>query len=214
MRLDRRDVAGLAIVAVTALVSVLAYPALPSRLAIHFDAAGQPDTVVSKPVALAILPVVAAGLVALFRVLPSIDPLGENFAEFQRYYDMIAVVGVGVVGYAHVLVVLWNLGYRFDVGQALVPVLAVTYYVTGLVVENASRNWFVGIRTPWTLSDEEVWDETHSRSGVLFKIAALVALLALPFPGYFTLLAVGPVVVAALLPIAYSFVLYRRLHGS
>lgn len=212
MDLDRRDLAGLGIVLLTAAVSVVAYPSLPGRMAIHFDAASQPDSFVAKPLALAFSPLLAAGVVALFRILPSIDPLGENVANFQRYYDLVAVVTVGVVAYAHLVVVVWNLGYPFDVTQAVVPVLAVTYYVTGLVIENASRNWFVGIRTPWTLSDEEVWDETHRRSAVLFKLAGLLALLALVLPEYFLLFAIGPVLVASLVPILYSFVLYRRLH--
>lgn len=212
MDLDRRDLVGGAIVLLTVVASAVAYPELPADLAIHFDATGTPDSVVSKPVGLALAPLLAAGIVALFKILPAIDPLGKNVAEFQRYYDLVAVVTVGVVAYAHAVVLVWNLGYRFDVTQAIVPVLAVTYYVTGLVVENASRNWFVGIRTPWTLSDERVWDETHERSGILFKTAAAITLLALPFPGYFTLLAIGPIVVAALVPMVYSFVLYRRLH--
>lgn len=212
MNLDRRDLAGLGIVGLTAILSVVAAPQLPDQMAIHFDAGSQPDSFVAKPLGLAFAPLLAAGLVVLFRILPAIDPLGKNFADFQRYYDLIAVEAVGVVAYVHVLIVLWNLGYRFDVTQAIVPVLAVTYYVAGLVIENASQNWFVGIRTPWTLSDEAVWNETHRRSGILFKLAGLVTLLAIPFPEYFVLLAIGPIAVAALVPTVYSFVLYRRLH--
>lgn len=214
MELERRDVVGSVIVLVSVVASVVASPELPAELAIHFDASGTPDTVVSKTLGLALMPLIGAGVVALFRVLPAIDPLGENVAEFQRYYDLVAVVTVGVVAYAHAVVLVWNLGYRFDVTQAIVPVLAVTYYVTGMVVENASRNWFVGIRTPWTLSDERVWDRTHERSAVLFKAAGAVALLAIPFPEFFEVLAIGPIVVAALVPMGYSFVLYRRLQRN
>lgn len=214
MELTRRDLAGGAIVLLTVIVSVAAYPELPERLAIHFDAAGEPDSFVSKPIGLVAMPALAAGLAVLFRVLPAIDPLGENVAGFQRYYDLVAVVAVGVVAYVHVLVVVWNLGYDVPITQALAPVLAVLYYVVGAVVENAERNWFVGIRTPWTLSNEEVWNRTHDRTAVLFKLAGIVALLAIPFPEQFLAFAVAPVVIVALASTVYSYVVYRRVAGS
>lgn len=211
MHLDRRDRVGLALVALAIVVSVVASPQLPDQLAIHFDASGQPDSVLAKPLALAIAPLLGLGVVGLFKVLPWLDPLGENVAEFQDAYDLVAVTTVGVIAYVQVVIVTWNLGYAFSVVQATVPVLAVTYYVVGVVVERAEQNWFVGIRTPWTLSNEEVWQVTHERTAVLFKLAGLVALLAFPFPGWFVLLAVGPVLAAALVATVYSFVVYRRV---
>jgi len=209
--LDRRDAVGIAIVALTVAVSLLTYDDLPAQLATNFDASGDPGETMAKPLALALPTVLAAFVVVVFRVLPAIDPLGDNIAAFQDYYDLIAVVVVGVVGYVHLLIVGWNLGYDVSVAQAVVPVLAVTYYVAGVVVEHAEQNWFVGIRTPWTLSSEEVWNETHDRTAVLFKLAGLVALLALPFPQYLVPIAVAPIVVVTVVATAYSFVVYRRV---
>lgn len=214
MHLTRRDLLGAVLVIVTTIVSAVAYPELPAQLVTQFDAVGDPSDTLSKPVALAGIPALAAGLVVVFRILPEIDPLGENIAAFQAYYDLIAVVAVGLVAYVHGLLVIWNLGYQFPVTQALVPVLAVLYYVLGVVVENARQNWFVGIRTPWTLSSEEVWDRTHERSGILFKIAGVLALLAIPLPELFVYVAVGPIVVVALATTVYSYVVYRRVAAN
>lgn len=208
--LDRRDLIGIGIVVLMAVVTAAVYAQLPEQVAIHFDDSGQPDNFLAKPLGVALLPAVGVGVVLLFRLLPAVDPLGANVSAFRRYYDLLAVVTVAVLAYTQGLVLAYNLGYRFDVLQATVPVLTVVYYVAGLVVENAEQNWFVGIRTPWTLSDEEVWNRTHERSGILFKLAGLVALPAILFPEYFIYLAVGPVAAAALLSTTYSFVLYRR----
>jgi uncharacterized membrane protein len=210
----RRTLAGLGIVAVTALASLFVYPDLPAEMAIHFDAAGQPDDYLAKPLAVALLPALALALLGLFAVVPRIDPLGENFAEFERYYDLAVVLTVAILAYVHALVLGYNLGYQFEMGQVLAPMLAVVGIAFGYVVENAKQNWFVGIRTPWTLSSEEVWNRTNERGGVLFKIAGLVALLAVPFPEYFELLAIVPLVLAALLPTVYSYVLYRRVEAA
>lgn len=212
--LHRRDTTGLVIVTLTVLVSALAYDSLPATLAIHFDASGSPDQTLAKPLALALTPALAALLVVLFRVLPAIDPLGENVESFQGYYDRIAVMAVGVVGYVHLVVVAWNLGHEFSVTQAIVPVLALTYYVAGTVMEHAEQNWFVGIRTPWTLSSQAVWDRTHERTAVLFKLAGVVALLALPFPDYVVAIAVVPIVLVTVVATVYSFVVYRQVSRS
>ncbi|MFC7133817.1 MULTISPECIES: SdpI family protein [Salinibaculum] len=210
----RRTLVGLGIVLLTGVASVVVYPDLPEQMAIHFDGSGQPDDYLTKPLAAALMPVLGLLVVGLFAAIPRLDPLGENFAEFERYYDLVAVVTVGILAYVHALVLGYNLGYRFDVAQVLAPVLSVVAVTFGYVVENARQNWFVGIRTPWTLSSETVWTRTNERSGVLFKLAGLVALLAVPFPEYFTALAIAPLALAALIPTAYSYVLYRRLETA
>jgi len=62
-------------------------------------------------------------------------------------------------------------------GQMMVPALGILFYYCGILIENAKRNWFIGIRTPWTLSNEKVWERTHKIGGKLFKIAGLIAFL-------------------------------------
>ncbi len=210
MNRSRRDLAGGGIVLLMVLAAALLYPRLPEQLAVNFSAGGQPNGYLARPFAAALFPGVAAVVLVLFKLVPAIDPLGGNIQRFQRYYDFFVVFVTGALAYTHGLVLAYNLGYRFDPTTVTVPLLAVTFIVAGYVIENAKQNWFVGIRTPWTLSDEEVWDRTHERAGVLFKLAGLVSLLALAFPEYFEVLVVGPVAAAAIFATAYSFVLYRR----
>jgi len=207
----RRNAVGLGIVLVAAIASVLAYPDLPQEMAMHFSAGGEPDSYMDKTLGVALMPALGVVILGMFAVLPRLDPLGENFEEFEDYYDLTAVVTVAIIAYVHGAVLGWNLGYQFEMGQVMAPILAVAGIVFGYVVENAKQNWFVGIRTPWTLSDEEVWTQTHERSGILFKIAGVVALLAIPFPEYFAYVAIAPLALAAFIPTVYSYVLYRRL---
>ncbi len=211
MSQQRRAIAGLGIVLISALASILAYPELPRQMAVHFTANGTPDDYMSRPLAVALIPVLELAILGLYAVIPRIDPLGENIAEFETYYDLAAIVTIAILAYVHGAVLGYNLGYRFEMAQVVAPMLAVVGIVFGFVVENARQNWFVGIRTPWTLSDEEVWTRTHERSGILFKIAGLVALLAILFPQHFEVLAIAPLALAALLPTVYSYLLYRRI---
>ena len=93
---------------------------------------------------------------------------------------------------------------------AMVPALGILFYFVGIVTEKAKRNWFIGIRTPWTLSSDIVWNKTHKIGGKLFKIAALIAFSGLFFPKYAILLVIVPVILVALYTIVYSYFEYKK----
>jgi len=202
------------LVVLTALVGLAFLDQLPAEVAIHFGAAGQPDDYASRSVALALLPALQLGMIALFAVLPRLDPLGENVRAFGRAYDGFVLVVLGFLGYVHALVVLWNVGYQFAVVQALAPAMAVLYYAVGALVEDAEQNWFVGFRTPWTLSSAEVWADTHAIAGKLMRVAGVVVLGALAAPQYAMVFLIGPVAAVALFATVYSYWDYRRIDGS
>lgn len=209
-----RDVITGSIVALVALLSAIYAPRLPGELAVHFDAAGEPDNFLSKEFFLAGYVLLAVGVAALFAGLPHIDPLGENFEEFQAVYDATAVVTVGFIAYIYGLVLAYNSGFEFGMIQATAPATGVFYLLLGLLVHRAEQNWFVGIQTPWTLSDERVWDRTHEHAAPLFAVAGILSFGAVLFPAYALFLLTGPITAVSLWSIVYSFVIYRRVdHG-
>lgn len=209
-----RDLATGGIVAVLAVASAVYASQLPSELAVHFDSAGEPDNFVQAELFLVGNVLLAAGVGVLFAVLPRVDPLGENVAEFQTAYDGFAVATVAFVGYIHGLVIAYNLGYEFGVIEATVPATAVLYLLLGPLLYRAEQNWFVGIRTPWTLSDERVWKQTHRHTAPLFALAGVLALGGVLAPEFAVLLLTVPPTVIAVGSILYSFVLYRRFNPA
>ena len=89
--------------------------------------------------------------------------------------------------------------------QLMMPALGILFYYCGVLIENAKRNWFIGIRTPWTLSSDSVWEKTHKIGGKLFKIAGIIALFGIFFPNYTFLFVLIPVVSVAIYTAAYSY---------
>jgi uncharacterized membrane protein len=213
MRFDsrKRTVAGLVFVAVAAVASVLAAPELPEEVATHWNAAGEPDGSMATSLVLVGGPALVFGVVALFEIVPRIDPLGKNIGEFQTAYDALAMLTAGFLAYVYGAVLAWNLGYEFEMLQALAPAVAVLYVAVGFLLERAERNWFVGVRTPWTLSSEEVWRHTHDRAGTLFKLAGPVALAGAAVPEYAVYLIAGSAAAIAAYTTVYSYVDYRRV---
>ena len=183
---------------------------MPATLDSHWNSAGQADGTSSKFSGLFAIPIVSLVLFLVMLFIPRIDPRKENIKKFQGYYDAIVLVMVVFFFYVYVLSIWWNLGWRFNFGIALLPAFTVLFWFMGLLLEKAKMNWFIGIRTPWTLSSERVWNKTHKVGARLFKVAALITLLGLVFRDQAILFVIVPVVVFAIYLIAYSYVEYRR----
>ena len=192
------------------IVGIYLYPRMPGEMASHWNIKGEVDDYLPRFWGLFLMPIVSLGLFLLFILIPKIDPLKENIEKFRKYFDSFIVLIIVFLFYIYLLSVAWNLGKRFDMGQMIVPALGILFYYSGILVENAKRNWFIGIRTPWTLSNEKVWEKTHKIGGKLFKAAGLVVLLGMFFPNYVFYFILVPVLLVAVYTIIYSYFEYRK----
>ncbi|MFC7203794.1 SdpI family protein [Haloferax namakaokahaiae] len=196
-------------------LSALAAPMLPAQIVSHWNAAGEPDGTMSKAFGLALLPVLSGALLILFAAIPRIDPYRENISDFRPYYDWFVVIITAFLLVIHAGTIAYNLGYVFDFTALVVAAVAVLFYYAGVLLTHAERNWFVGVRTPWTLSSEEVWTRTHALAGRLFKLTALVSLIGLLFGEYAIYFLLVPALGTAVVTVAYSYYLYERIdHGT
>ncbi|WP_435362122.1 SdpI family protein [Haloarchaeobius sp. DFWS5] len=201
-------------VLLSGLVSLFAAPDLPEQIVSHWNAAGEPDGTMSKTAGLLLIPALSGVLVLLFALIPRIDPLGENIQSFRAHYDWFVVVFAAYMFLVHAGIVAFNLGYEFDFTALIVAGVAGMFYYVGILLEEAERNWFVGIRTPWTLSNDEVWRKTHDLGAKLFKASAVLGIVGLAFGEYAIFFVVVPALVTAAVTMVYSYVLYQRLDGD
>jgi uncharacterized membrane protein len=153
-----------------------------------------------------------SGNVLLFLVIPNIDPLKANIAQFLEAFNLFIVLIVGFMVYIYALTILWNLGYtNFGVGNAMMPALGVLFLFIGYILRKTKRNYFIGIRTPWTLSSDRVWDETHRIGAILFTISGVLAILGSFFGGMTAFMMIMvPIFGSTIFLVIYSYVLYRR----
>ncbi len=207
----KTELAVLGLIALSFVMAAYFYPQMPERIASHWNAAGEADGYMSKNVALFLLPAVALFMLVLLVILPRIDPLRKNIEKFRKHFDGFIFVIVLFLLYIHLLSIFWNLGNRFDMTIAMLPALAVLFFYMGILLENAKRNWFIGIRTPWTLSSDEVWDKTHRLGAKLFKVSAFLTLSGMIFRDYAILLVLLPVLVSSAWAVLYSYLEYRKL---
>ncbi len=200
----------LGIISLSFIIAIYLYPQMPDKMASHWSTQGQVDSYMSKFWGLFLMPIISIGLFLLFILIPKIDPLKENINKFRKYFDGFIVLMMIFLFYVYLLTIFWNIGIRFNMTQLMIPALGTLFYYCGILVENAKRNWFIGIRTPWTLSNERVWDKTHKIGGKLFKIAGIVAFLGIFLPKYGVLFLVIPVISVAVYTIIYSYFEYQK----
>ena len=198
------------LILVSFLTGAYLYSNMPEKMASHWDANGNVNGYMPKLLGLFLLPVISTILFLTFMLIPKIDPLKANIEKFRRHFDVFVLLLFVFLFYIHMLIMLWNMGYRFNIIQLLVPALGVIIYYSGVMIENAKQNWFIGVRTPWTLSSEVVWDKTNKLAGKLFRGAGVLAAMGLVFPKYAIFLILVPVILAAVYPIIYSYQKYQQ----
>ncbi len=192
------------------IISIYFYPHVPEIMATHWNSRGEVDGYMSKLWGLFFMPLVITGLAVLFMVIPKIDPKRENIAKFRKYYDGFVVLFTLFMLAVHLQILLWNTGVRISPNAMLPAGIGLLFYYIGILVENAERNWFIGIRTPWTLSSDKVWEKTNRLGGKLFRIAGIVAVLGAFFPELTFFFILGPALFIAGFTAVYSYIEYQK----
>lgn len=204
-------IVGVALLAISFLVAIILYPQMPNPMASHWDADGQVNGYISTFWGLFLMPLLMTGLFALLMAIPNIDPLKANIAQFRGIYNVFILLFTGYMLYIYALTLAWNLGYdNFDMTKAILPAMGLLFIFLGVLMGKAKRNFFIGIRTPWTLSSDTVWAKTHSLGSKLFIAAGILTLLAIPLGENGIWLFLGLILIAAIIPIVYSYVLWKR----
>lgn len=206
----RSEAIVLGVIVLSFIIGIYFYPRMPGAIASHWNIRGEVDGYMSKFWGLFLMPFISVGLLLLFALIPKIDPLKANIEQFRNYYDGLILVVIVFLFYLYLLTIFWNMGPRFDMIQLLAPACGILLYCCGIVIENVKRNWFIGIRTPWTLSHDRVWEKTHKIGGRLFKISGVIALFGVLFRGYAIFFIVVPAILIAVYTTVYSYREYQK----
>jgi uncharacterized membrane protein len=188
------------------------YSRLPDMVPTHWNASGTADGFTPKPWGAFVLPLTMLGTYVVLLVLPAISPRGYGFARFAGTYETFQSAILGFLLLITAAGLIAASGVRLAMDRVVYAAVGLLFIVLGNVMGKVRKNFFVGIRTPWTLASDEVWLRTHRLGGVLFVLGGLVLLvggLAMGGPGW----VLGVVTAVGLVPALYSYWLYRKLEG-
>ena len=185
---------------------------LPDQMASHWDSNDQVNGTMPKFWGVFLMPLITLAMFALFLAIPNIDPLKANIAQFRETFNLFILFIVVFMLYIHGLTLAWSLGYtNFKMSSAMLPLMGLLFIFIGYMLRKAKRNFFIGIRTPWTLSSDSVWDKTHQLGSVLFMASGVLAIIGSFLGGNVAFwLVFYPLIGSALITVVYSYVLYRN----
>jgi uncharacterized membrane protein len=201
----------LLIIAAAVVASAIVYPKLPETIPTHWNMDGQPDGWSNRAFGAWITPVILLGMWALFRLLPAIDPRGANYAKFGGAFEAIIDSLMLFLLGMHIVLLRAGLGYPVQIERIVPFGVGVLLIVIGNLLPRCRPNWFVGIRTPWTLSSDRVWEKTHRLGGRLFVAAGfLIAIAALFWVQWVRVVLITSILLATAAVLIYSYLEWKR----
>jgi len=208
-------VIGILLTAAVLAATIVAYPRLPGMVPTHWNAHGEANDYSAKWALFLLGPGLMAAMMVLFRFLPWLSPKHWEVDSFQPTYLYIMVIVVSLLAYVNLLMLWTDLGHTVRVDRAILGGVCLLFSLLGNVLGKVRRNFYIGVRTPWALANERVWNVTHRMAAKTFVGGGLLGLFLtiLGMEGWWTL---GPLLVAVLAPVVYSLVVYKQFerHGE
>ncbi|MDD5055315.1 MAG: SdpI family protein [Candidatus Peribacteraceae bacterium] len=199
------------IVAGMFLAGALLYPRLPDLITTHWGISGQPDGWMPKAYGTWLLPGLALLLMILFPILSRLDPKHENYALFARTWEIIQIAIVAMMAYIFAVQLYASIHPEAAtlVGRFIFLGMGALFVVIGNYMGKIRQNFFVGLRTPWSLSDPEVWSLSQRFGGWMFVFGGLAFMIEAAIWTYEIPVFIAVLLLVTVVPIAYSYLLYR-----
>ena len=203
-------IVGMGLIVVVLAATAVAYPHLPAVVPVHWDAHGNVNGWSAKWTLFTVNPGIMAGMMLLFAALPWLSPKHFEIDSFRGTYLYIMVAILAILAYLHALMLAAGLGWALDMTRAAVGGVCLLVALIGNVLGKVRRNFYVGVRTPWTIASERVWNQTHRLAAKTFVASGVLGLIAVILRAPFWV-PVAMIVAGALMPAGYSLVFYKQL---
>lgn len=209
-----RDRYVLLLLLASVLIGAVLYPQLPARMAIHWNAAGRPDAYAPRAVGVGLEPLAGVTFYMLLCVLPLIDPRSDGHRGFAGGLQTVKVLQAAMCLVLQVCAVLVAMGRDVNIGMVGGLSVAVMLIASGNVMARFRPNYFMGVRTPWTLADPAVWRRTQRFAGPVWVLAGMAMLPLSALAGRFLFAGLlACTAVAAIVPTVYSYRVFHRIHA-
>jgi uncharacterized membrane protein len=191
-------------------MSFAVYNKVPEELITHWGMNGEANGYMPKDIGLFLVPIMGIIISVIMLAIPLIDPLKKNIHSFIKYYNMFILIMLGFLLYIHAITILINLGYDLNINQLIGPAIGVLLFFAGILIGHVKKNYMIGIRTPWTLASENVWNKTHEKGKTLFKASGIICFFGLFMPSYAFWFILVPIIISVIYLFAYSYLEFKN----
>jgi uncharacterized membrane protein len=207
------DALSLILIAATVAVALILYPGLPDPMPTHWNAAGEVDGYMFKPWGVVVLPLAPIFVLAVCKIVPRFS---RNDAGTDNNLRVVSILQLALVTFlcgVAVLVMLEAKGHDTQLDRMIFGGVGLLFFLIGTVLGRIRHNSFIGIRTPWTLANDEVWARTNQLAGRLFMLAGLLLFLN-AFIRMDICWTVAVIFGLLVFPVLYSYLVHRRIKQS
>ena len=161
----KKEIPSIILIVLSIFASIYFYQNFPEKVATHWNFMGQVDGYSNRAMGAFFGPVLLLLMYLIILVSPYLDPKKERYAEFEKVYKIFRFVLVLVMFVIYIATGIYNLGYKINIGIIIPILLGGLMILIGNYMGKIKKNYFFGIKTPWTLSSEKVWNETDRVGG-------------------------------------------------
>ena len=187
------------------------YQVLPDQVVTHWNVSGEPDGWGSKNFATFFVPALLIGMYLLFQWLPKLDPRKSNYAKFSNVYKIFQFVIILFLSFIYFITTLYNIGWAIEIDVTISIVIGLMMIIFGFNMKHIKSNLFIGIRTPWTLSNESVWKKTHEFAEKVFILGGLLFIIISFLPVSWFVWILILIILLLLSPMVYSYFIFRQI---
>lgn len=202
------------LVSLMILAGYIYLPRLPESVPMHWNIRGQIDNYMPKGIAVWIMPFLGAMALAGFHLLPLLDPKKDKYKLFKDEWAIIQTGLIGFFAYMQFLTFYITLNPKTEMMPLMFIGLGTLFVILGNYMSKIRQNYFIGVRTPWTLASEENWNKTHRFASWSFVIAGVITLVEAYFKWFGPFIIFANLILASILPVAYSFLLFKKSGGK
>lgn len=210
MTANKYYLVGIILIAAALIATVVLYPQLPPQVPSHWGINNQPNGYSPKWALFLIGPGMMAGFLLLFRFLPWLSPKQWEVDSFRSTYLQVMLILMSLLAYLYAMMLWAGLSGSANVGRAILGGVCLLLALLGNLLGKVRRNFYIGVRTPWTLANERVWNATHRFAAKTFVLGGLAGLVLTLF-GLEGWPVLAVLLAAPLIPAAYSLVFYKQL---
>jgi uncharacterized membrane protein len=200
----------LLIVGAMYLLGIGLLPHLPELVPSHWNISGEADAYINKTLAVFLFPSITLTLTAFLQVFRKIDPRKKNYEQFRTAWGMIQTTITAYFAYLYA----FSFYLAMNPEKAIEPFIFVGIGVLLILIGNylgkVRQNYFIGIKTPWTLDNERVWNKTNRLAGWLFVGAGIIIILEAIVRLWVAPVSFAAIGIAVVIPVIYSYLFYGK----
>ncbi len=204
----KKEILPICIIIFSAFVGFALYPQLPHEVPVHWGPQGVVDAWFSKNLAVIFFPVLILLIYLMLTFIFLFDPLKKNYFEFSEAFFWFRTIMVLFLSFIYLFSLTAAIKGELDIIYFIIPTLSLFLIYLGLFLPSVKRNYFIGIRTPWTLHSEKVWDKTHYFSGKIFIGAGILSFFSILFSEYAFYIFLFIILGLVFIPSVYSYYLF------